>query len=130
MIVRASTLRCRTRQQDHGSLGRATQRRPARQATRTRKHEVLHEFAEQDAEVAARCFDAAIVTLCHPQIVAQCLAKENRPTPDELIEFAIAGVVITFLVCIVWGGWKSARPAWLSWWPPAIVPPPSRPAAS
>ncbi|ASY59581.1 MULTISPECIES: TetR family transcriptional regulator [Sinorhizobium] len=47
------------------------------------------EFAEQDAEVAARCFGASIVTLCHPQIVAQCLAKENRPTPDELIEFAI-----------------------------------------
>ncbi|APG95021.1 TetR family transcriptional regulator [Sinorhizobium americanum] len=47
------------------------------------------EFAKQDAEVAARCFGASIVTLCHPQIVAQCLAKENRPTPDELIEFAI-----------------------------------------
>ncbi|APG88180.1 transcriptional regulator protein, TetR family (plasmid) [Sinorhizobium americanum CCGM7] len=47
------------------------------------------EFAKQDAGVAARCFGASIVTLCHPQIVAQCLAKENRPTPDELIEFAI-----------------------------------------
>ncbi|AUX79811.1 TetR family transcriptional regulator [Sinorhizobium fredii] len=47
------------------------------------------EFAEQDAEVAARCFGASIVTLCHPQIVAQCLAKENRPTPDELVEYAI-----------------------------------------
>jgi AcrR family transcriptional regulator len=47
------------------------------------------EFADQDPSVAARCFDASIVTLCHPQIVAQCLAKENRPTPDELIEFAI-----------------------------------------
>lgn len=47
------------------------------------------EFAEQDPEVAAQCFGASIVTLCHPQIVAQCLAKENRPTPDELIEFAV-----------------------------------------
>ncbi|WP_018237117.1 TetR family transcriptional regulator [Ensifer sp. BR816] len=47
------------------------------------------EFAEQEPEVAARCFGASIVTLCHPQIVAQCLAKENRPTPDELVEFAI-----------------------------------------
>ncbi|OAP39870.1 TetR family transcriptional regulator [Sinorhizobium glycinis] len=47
------------------------------------------EFAEHDPEVAARCFGASIVTLCHPQIVAQCLAKENRPTPDELIEFAL-----------------------------------------
>ncbi|WP_331376387.1 TetR family transcriptional regulator [Sinorhizobium chiapasense] len=47
------------------------------------------EFADQDPAKAARCFGASIVTLCHPQIVAQCLAKENRATPDELIEFAI-----------------------------------------
>ncbi|MQW89353.1 TetR family transcriptional regulator [Sinorhizobium saheli] len=47
------------------------------------------EFAEQDPEVAARCFDASLITLCHPQMVAQCLAKQNRATPDELIEFAI-----------------------------------------
>ncbi|TIN07127.1 MAG: TetR/AcrR family transcriptional regulator, partial [Mesorhizobium sp.] len=30
-----------------------------------------------------------IITLCHPQMVAQCLAKNNRAMPDELIEFAI-----------------------------------------
>jgi hypothetical protein len=47
------------------------------------------EFADQDPEVASRCFGAAIITLCHPQMVAQCLAKENRAMPDELIEFAI-----------------------------------------
>jgi len=47
------------------------------------------EFAEQDAVVAARCFGAATVTLCHPQMVAQCLAKQNRAAPVELIEFAI-----------------------------------------
>ncbi len=47
------------------------------------------EFPEQDARVAARCFGAATVTLCHPQMVAQCLAKENRATPDELVDFAI-----------------------------------------
>jgi AcrR family transcriptional regulator len=47
------------------------------------------EFADQDPEVASRCFGAAIVTLCHPQMVAQCLAKENRAMPGELIEFAI-----------------------------------------
>lgn len=47
------------------------------------------EFPEQDANVAARCFGAATVTMCHPQMVAQCLAKENRATPDELIDFAI-----------------------------------------
>ena len=47
------------------------------------------EFAEQDSEVAARCFGAATVNLCHPQMVAQCLAKTNRATVDELIDFAI-----------------------------------------
>lgn len=47
------------------------------------------EFAEQDAVVAARCFGASTVILCHPQLVAQCLAKQNRATPDELIDFAI-----------------------------------------
>lgn len=47
------------------------------------------EFAEQDPEVASRCFGAATINLCHPQMVAQCLAKTNRATVDELIEFAI-----------------------------------------
>jgi AcrR family transcriptional regulator len=47
------------------------------------------EFAEQDPEIAAKCFGAATVTLCHPQMVAQCLAKENRAMPDDLIAFAI-----------------------------------------
>ncbi|MBL0373746.1 TetR family transcriptional regulator [Rhizobium sp. KVB221] len=47
------------------------------------------EFAEQDADAASRCFGAATVILCHPQMVAQCLAKTNRATPDELIEFAL-----------------------------------------
>jgi AcrR family transcriptional regulator len=47
------------------------------------------EFAEQDASVASKCFGAATVTLCHPQMVAQCLSKENRAMPDDLIEYAI-----------------------------------------
>ena len=47
------------------------------------------EFADRDPEVAARSFGATTVTLCHPQLVAQCLAKENRATPDELIEFIL-----------------------------------------
>ncbi len=47
------------------------------------------EFAEQDSGAAARCFGAATVNMCHPQMVAQCLSKPNRATPDELIEFAI-----------------------------------------
>jgi AcrR family transcriptional regulator len=47
------------------------------------------EFAEQDSGSAARCFGAATVNMCHPQMVAQCLSKPNRATPEELIEFAI-----------------------------------------
>ena len=47
------------------------------------------EFAKQDAVMAARCFSASMVTLCHPQLVAQCLEKTNRATVDELVEFAI-----------------------------------------
>jgi len=47
------------------------------------------EFAEQDAAVASRCFGAATLNLCHPQMVAQCLAKQNRAMPDELVEFVI-----------------------------------------
>ncbi|TCR81521.1 TetR family transcriptional regulator [Rhizobium sp. BK376] len=47
------------------------------------------EFFEQDPVVASRCFGAATVNLCHPQMVAQCLTKENRASPDDLIEFAI-----------------------------------------
>jgi AcrR family transcriptional regulator len=47
------------------------------------------EFVEQDPVVAARCFGAATVVLCHPQMVAQCLKKQNRADPDDLIEFAI-----------------------------------------
>jgi AcrR family transcriptional regulator len=47
------------------------------------------EFVEQDADVASRCFGAATINLCHPQMVAQCLAKTNRATVDELFDFAI-----------------------------------------
>jgi AcrR family transcriptional regulator len=47
------------------------------------------EFREQDPEIAAKCFGAATVTLCHPQMAAQCAAKENRAQPDDLVAFAI-----------------------------------------
>ncbi|MFP5078331.1 TetR family transcriptional regulator [Rhizobium sp. YIM 134829] len=47
------------------------------------------EFADQDPVTASRCFGAATVNLCHPQMVAQCLAKTNRASPDDLIDYAI-----------------------------------------
>lgn len=50
------------------------------------------EFREQDPAIAARCFGGATVLLCHPQMVAQCMAKTNRATPEELVEFALAAL--------------------------------------
>jgi len=47
------------------------------------------EFADRDPEAAARCFSASVVSVWHPQVVAQCMAKTNRATPDELAEFAL-----------------------------------------
>ncbi|OWV81350.1 TetR family transcriptional regulator [Rhizobium sp. R634] len=47
------------------------------------------EFAKQDPVVASRCFGAATINLCHPQMVAQCLAKTNRASVDELIDYVI-----------------------------------------
>lgn len=47
------------------------------------------EFSKRDPESAAKCFGASTVTLCHPQMVAQCLAKDNRAGPEELIDFVI-----------------------------------------
>jgi AcrR family transcriptional regulator len=47
------------------------------------------EFANRDPDVMARCFFASVISVCHPQVVAQCLHKPNRATPEELAEFAI-----------------------------------------
>ena len=47
------------------------------------------EFRQQDPVIASKCFGASLVTLCHPQMVAQCLMKENQARPEDLIEFAI-----------------------------------------
>jgi len=50
------------------------------------------EFASRDVDQAARCFAASVISVCHPQVVAQCLAKPNRATPEELAEFALRGL--------------------------------------
>lgn len=47
------------------------------------------EFVEQDPHVAAMCYGAATVNLCHPQMVAQCLNKTNEARPEDIVEFAI-----------------------------------------
>ena len=43
----------------------------------------------RDPDQAARCFFASVISVCHPQVVAQCLKNPNRATPEELAEFAI-----------------------------------------
>lgn len=47
------------------------------------------EFAKGDPAHAARCFGAATSVLHHPQMVAQCIGKNNRAGPEDLTEFAI-----------------------------------------
>ena len=47
------------------------------------------EFARGDADSAARCFAASVISVCHPQVVAQCMAKPNRASPEELAEFVL-----------------------------------------
>jgi len=47
------------------------------------------EFRQGDPDLAARCFGAATSVLHHPQLVAQCIGKNNRALPEELIDFAI-----------------------------------------
>lgn len=50
------------------------------------------EFPPQDPEAAGRCFSACLAILIHPQMVTQCLMKQNRPNAEELIEFALKAV--------------------------------------
>lgn len=47
------------------------------------------EFAKGDPAHVARCFGAATSPLHHPQMVAQCIGKNNRAGPEDLTEFAI-----------------------------------------
>ncbi len=47
------------------------------------------EFVDQDPHIAAMCYGAATVNLCHPQMVAQCLNKTHEARPEDIIEFAI-----------------------------------------
>ncbi len=47
------------------------------------------EFRAQDADAAAECLCDCTVTLCHPQIIAECLIENRRTTPADLVDFAI-----------------------------------------
>lgn len=52
------------------------------------------EFAKGDPAHAARCFGAATSPLHHPQMVAQCIGKNNRASPEDLTEFAIRALKV------------------------------------
>jgi AcrR family transcriptional regulator len=47
------------------------------------------EFRDQDVNLAAENFSACMVTLCHPQIVAECLVENRLSTPAGLVDFAL-----------------------------------------
>lgn len=47
------------------------------------------EFRQQNPERAAKAVHAALVTVCHPLIVAQKLDDEDRATPEELAALVI-----------------------------------------
>jgi AcrR family transcriptional regulator len=47
------------------------------------------EFRQQDADAAAECLCDCIVTLCHPQIIAECLIENRRTKPADLVEFSL-----------------------------------------
>jgi AcrR family transcriptional regulator len=47
------------------------------------------EFRAQDADIASECLCDCIVTLCHPQIIAECLIENRRTTPADLVDFAL-----------------------------------------
>jgi AcrR family transcriptional regulator len=47
------------------------------------------EFREQNAERAAKAVHSALVSICHPMVVAQKLDDEQRATPAELASLVI-----------------------------------------
>ncbi len=49
----------------------------------------MGEFRAQDAELAAECLCDCTVTLCHPQIIAECLFETRRAAPADVVDFAL-----------------------------------------
>ncbi|TDK39571.1 TetR/AcrR family transcriptional regulator [Rhizobium deserti] len=47
------------------------------------------EFRAQDAALGAENFMSATVILCHPQLVAKCLAETRIGKPEDLVKFAL-----------------------------------------
>ena len=47
------------------------------------------EFALGDPMKAARCFKAAVISVCHPVVVAQCRLDPEIASPSELADFVL-----------------------------------------
>jgi AcrR family transcriptional regulator len=47
------------------------------------------EFPDQNTSCAAKCAHSAIVTLCHPSVVAQKLEDDHRATAEEMARFVV-----------------------------------------
>jgi AcrR family transcriptional regulator len=47
------------------------------------------EFALGDPMRAARCFKAAVISVCHPVVVAQCRLDPEIASPGELADFVL-----------------------------------------
>ena len=47
------------------------------------------EFAEQDPVLAAHCFRASVISLCHPTVVGQCRVDRDIANAADLTEFAL-----------------------------------------
>lgn len=50
------------------------------------------EFRPQDAKRSAECVSAAMASLRHPMMLAQCMDDPDKPTPNELADFIIAAL--------------------------------------
>lgn len=53
------------------------------------------ELPDQDPVLMSKCFFGGMAALVHPQCVAQCPARNNRATPEEMADFLIRGLLFT-----------------------------------
>jgi hypothetical protein len=50
------------------------------------------EFRPQDARRSAECVSAAMASMCHPMLLAQCMNDPDKATPVEMAEFIVAAL--------------------------------------
>jgi AcrR family transcriptional regulator len=50
------------------------------------------EFRQQDPQSAARCVHSALITFCHPVVVAQCHDDTDTASPGEMAAFLLTAL--------------------------------------